>query len=237
MPIPSAYRRRAPRRCAHAAGLHATRRPRPPTSTATVEGRSRRLRSRTLARAFLTAVDIFLVVRLGVVVVLWVRRAGRHWPVRCTPGSLVQFVLLPSSPLAALGELSQVVGRDRGGRALPSASSSFSTRSLRSRRRPRRSRSPARRAEAGGFRSRAFPLCGAGEATVLDDLCASRVAAGRERWRSSAPPAPARATVFALIQRFYDPLSGARPDRWRRYPTADPRDAALAHRRSCRRTP
>jgi ATP-binding cassette, subfamily B, bacterial len=162
-------------------------------------------RTSTLARAVLTAVAIFLVFS-SVVVVLWVG-AQDVLAGRITPGRLGQFVLYAVFAAGALGELSQVWGEIA--QAAGAAERLFEILAIRPAvQRPARPIAlpePARGEIA--FKSVYFHYPNRQNAPVLDGV-SFRVNPG-ERVAIVGPSGAGKSTVFHLLLRFYDPVSGA----------------------------
>lgn len=161
-------------------------------------------RGATKVRAILTAVVIFLVFA-SIVVVLWVG-AQDVLAGSITPGRLGQFVLYAVFAAGGLGELSQVWGEIA--QASGAAERLFEILSIES-----QIKAPARpvalRKPAGGeveFRDVDFAYPGRPNVPVLDRL-SFRVAPG-EKLALVGPSGAGKSTIFQLILRFYDPVSG-----------------------------
>jgi ATP-binding cassette subfamily B protein len=159
----------------------------------------------TRARAILTAIAIFLVFG-SVVVVLWVG-AQDVLAGAMTPGRLSQFVLFAILAASALGELSQVGGEVAA--TSGAAERLFEILAIRPViERPSHPLAlpiPARGELA--FEQVTFSYPARPESRVLDDL-SFRVARG-EKVALVGPSGAGKSTIFHLILRFYDPLSGA----------------------------
>jgi ATP-binding cassette subfamily B protein len=188
--------------------------------TEAVERAFRAARQSTLARALLTAVAIFLVFS-SVVVVLWVG-AQDILEGRITPGRLSQFVLYAVFAAGALGEMSQVGGEIAA--ASGAAERLFEILAVKP-----DIASPAQpvaipnepRAEVA-FEAVRFVYPGRPDAPVLENL-SFRVAPG-EKVAIVGPSGAGKSTIFHLILRFYDPLSGAVRFDGVRLDEADPAD-------------
>ncbi len=162
-------------------------------------------RGATKVRAVLTAVVIFLVFA-SIVVVLWVG-AQDVLAGSITPGRLGQFVLYAVFAAGGLGELSQVWGEIA--QASGAAERLFEILDVES-----QIRAPARPAvlpkpAAGAveFRDVNFAYPGRPNVPVLDRL-SFRVAPG-EKLALVGPSGAGKSTIFQLILRFYDPVSGS----------------------------
>ncbi len=161
-------------------------------------------RGATKVRAILTAVVIFLVFA-SIVVVLWVG-AQDVLAGSITPGRLGQFVLYAVFAAGGLGELSQVWGEIA--QASGAAERLFEILSIE----PQIKAPPrpvALRKPAGGeveFRDVDFAYPGRPNVPVLDRL-SFRVAPG-EKLALVGPSGAGKSTIFQLILRFYDPVSG-----------------------------
>ena len=162
-------------------------------------------RSSTRARAVLTAIGIFLVFA-SVVLVLWVG-AQDVLAGRITPGRLSQFVLYAVFAAGGLGELSQVWGEIA--QASGAAERLFEILDVE----PKISRPknpvalprPARGEVAFDNVRFAYPT--RPETAVLDGI-SFRVKPG-EKVAIVGPSGAGKSTIFHLILRFYDPLSGS----------------------------
>jgi ATP-binding cassette subfamily B protein len=172
--------------------------------TAAVERAYEAARGSTKARAFLTAIGIFLVFA-SVVVVLWVG-AQDVLSGGMTPGRLSQFVLYAVLAASALGQLSQVGGEI-------AATSGAAERlfeildvapAITAPAHPVALPQPARGAVA--FESVRFAYPARAESGVLDGL--SFAVASGERIALVGPSGAGKSTVFHLLLRFYDPLAG-----------------------------
>lgn len=171
---------------------------------AAVESAYAAARGATKARAVLTAVTIFLVFS-SVVVVLWVG-AQDVLAGRITPGTLGQFVLYAVFAAGGLGELSQVWGEIA--QASGAAERLFEIQHIKPQitapNNPTSLPKPARGEVV--FENVRFVYPGRPEAPVLDGLT-FRVRPG-EKLALVGPSGAGKSTVFHLILRFYDPLSG-----------------------------
>ena len=159
----------------------------------------------TKVRAMLTAVVIFLVFA-SIVVVLWVG-AQDVLAGSITPGRLGQFVLYAVFAAGGLGELSQVWGEIA--QASGAAERLFEILDVEP-----QIRAPARPVvlpkAAGGaveFHDVNFAYPGRPNVPVLDHL-SFRVAPG-EKLALVGPSGAGKSTIFQLILRFYDPVSGS----------------------------
>jgi ATP-binding cassette subfamily B protein len=172
--------------------------------SAAVEQAYAAARGATKVRAILTAVVIFLVFA-SIVVVLWVG-AQDVLAGSITPGRLGQFVLYAVFAAGGLGELSQVWGEIA--QASGAAERLFEILSIE----PQIKAPPrpvALRKPAGGeveFRDVDFAYPGRPNVPVLDRL-SFRVAPG-EKLALVGPSGAGKSTIFQLILRFYDPVSG-----------------------------
>jgi ATP-binding cassette subfamily B protein len=162
-------------------------------------------RGATKARGVLTAIVIFLVFA-SIVVVLWVG-AQDVLAGSITPGRLGQFVLYAVFAAGGLSELSQVWGEIS--QASGAAERLFEILDVEP-----QIRAPARPATlpkaARGqveFRDVSFAYPGRPNVTVLDHV-SFRVVPG-EKLALVGPSGAGKSTVFQLILRFYDPLSGS----------------------------
>jgi ATP-binding cassette subfamily B protein len=159
----------------------------------------------TKTRALLTAVVIFLVFA-SIVVVLWVG-AQDMLAGDITPGRLGQFVLYAVFAAGGLGELSQVWGEIS--QASGAAERLFEILTVepavRSPARPVALPDPA----TGGieFRHVNFAYPGRPNVPVLENV-SFRVTPG-EKLALVGPSGAGKSTIFHLILRFYDPLSGS----------------------------
>ncbi|HEY7230552.1 MAG TPA: ABC transporter transmembrane domain-containing protein [Pseudolabrys sp.] len=158
----------------------------------------------TKSRALLTAVVIFLVFA-SIVIVLWVG-AQDVLAGDITPGRLGQFVLYAVFAAGGLGELSQVWGEIS--QASGAAERLFELLTV-----DPEIKSPLRPAAlpwpAQGdveFRRVNFSYPGRPNVSVLTDL-SFRVASG-EKLAVVGPSGAGKSTIFQLILRFYDPVSG-----------------------------
>jgi ATP-binding cassette subfamily B protein len=176
------------------------------------------------ARAVLTAIAIFLVFA-SVVLVLWVG-AQDVLAGRITPGRLSQFVLYAVFAAGGLGELSQVWGEIA--QASGAAERLFEILGLESQIKapptPVALPKPARGEVA--FRDVRFSYPTRCDAAVLDGLSFA-VKAG-EKLALVGPSGAGKSTIFHLILRFYDPLSGAVTFDGVRLTDADPADLRSA---------
>ncbi|HXZ21245.1 MAG TPA: ABC transporter transmembrane domain-containing protein [Pseudolabrys sp.] len=172
--------------------------------TAAVEQAYAAARDATKARGVLTAVTIFLVFA-SVVLVLWIG-AQDVLSGNITPGRLGQFVLYAVFAAGGLGELSQVWGEIA--QASGAAERLFEilgvTPQIKTPSRPLALPKPNGEIE---FREVDFAYPGRPSVSVLDRL-SFRVAPG-EKLALVGPSGAGKSTVFQLILRFYDPLSGS----------------------------
>jgi ATP-binding cassette subfamily B protein len=177
-------------------------------------------RAATMARGVLTAIAIFLVFA-SVVVVLWIG-AQDVLAGRITAGRLGQFVLYAVFAAGGLGELSQVWGEIT--QASGAAERLFEILGLESQikapPRPVVLAKPARGEIE--FRDVRFAYPGRPNAPVLDGI-SFRVQPG-EKLALVGPSGAGKSTVFHLILRFYDPISGVVSFDRVRLPDADPAD-------------
>jgi len=177
-------------------------------------------RASTVARAWLTAIAIFMVFG-SVVAVLWIG-ATDVLAGRLTPGSLSQFVLFSVFAAGALGELSQVWGEiaqasgaaERLGELLtekPSIAAPTDPVAL---------PTPARGEIA--FEAVRFAYPSATDRIVLDgvDLTVRK----GEKVALVGPSGAGKSTLFHLLLRYYDPASGAVRIDGVDVATADPTD-------------
>jgi ATP-binding cassette, subfamily B, bacterial len=159
----------------------------------------------TKARGVLTAVVIFLVFA-SIVVVLWVG-AQDVLAGHITPGRLGQFVLYAVFAAGGLSELSQVWGEIA--QASGAAEHLFEILDVEPQIKapPRPVALPTPAAGKVEFHDVSFAYPGRPTVPVLDRV-SLRVAPG-EKLALVGPSGSGKSTVFQLIQRFYDPLSGA----------------------------
>ncbi|MFN3657554.1 MAG: ABC transporter transmembrane domain-containing protein [Pseudolabrys sp.] len=171
---------------------------------AAVEHAYEAARGATQARAVLTAVTIFLVFA-SVVVVLWVG-AQDVLAGRITPGTLGQFVLYAVFAAGGLGELSQVWGEIA--QASGAAERLFEILGVKSKIAAPEKPSPLPKPARGAveFRDVRFTYPARPLAGVLDGLSFS-VRPG-EKLAVVGPSGAGKSTIFHLILRFYDPVSG-----------------------------
>ena len=173
--------------------------------TAAVEEAYDAARGATKARAVLTAITIFLVFA-SVVVVLWIG-AQDVLAARITAGRLGQFVLYAVFAAGGLGELSQVWGELA--QASGAAERLFEILriepQIKAPPQPLALPQPARGAVA--FHNVRFAYPGRPTAPVLEGISFG-VKPG-ERLALVGPSGAGKSTVFHLILRFYDPLSGS----------------------------
>ena len=159
----------------------------------------------TKVRAVLTALTVFLVFA-SVVVVLWIG-AQDVLAGRITAGRLSQFVLYAVFAAGGLGELSQVWGEIQ--QASGAAERLFEILAIepqiKSPARPVGLPTPARGEVA--FHDVRFSYPTRADAAVLDGLSFT-VKAG-EKLALVGPSGAGKSTIFHLILRFYDPLSGS----------------------------
>jgi ATP-binding cassette subfamily B protein len=161
--------------------------------------------SSTKARAILTAIAIFLVFA-SVVVVLWFG-AQDVLEGNITPGRLSQFLLFAVLAASSLGELSQVGGEVAA--ASGAAERLFEILAIQPAiERPAHPVAlpvPARGEVA--FESVGFAYPGRPDVRVLDGI-SFRVGRG-EKVALVGPSGAGKSTIFHLLLRFYDPVSGA----------------------------
>jgi ATP-binding cassette subfamily B protein len=174
----------------------------------------------TRARAFLTAIIIFLVFA-SVVVILWVG-AQDVLAGRITPGRLSQFVLYAVFAAGALGELSQVWGEvsQAAGAAERLAELLAIEPVIKAPQNPARLPSPAQGDVA--FDNVCFAYPTRPQINVLDDV-SFRVRPG-EKVALVGPSGAGKSTIFHLLLRFYDPQSGTVTFDGVNLAEADPRD-------------
>src|SRR5262249_6289959 len=191
--------------------------------TTAVEQAYAAARGATKARAMLTAITIFLVFA-SVVVVLWIG-AQDVLSGSMTPGRLGQFVLYAAFAAGGLGELSQVWGEiaQASGAAERLLEILNAEPQIKAPARPVAFPKPSGAVE---FRDVTFAYPGRPNVPVLDRL-SFRVARG-EKLALVGPSGAGKSTVFQLILRFYDPVSGSITFDGVRLPDADP--AALRAR-------
>ncbi len=157
------------------------------------------------ARAVLTAVVIFLVFA-SIVVVLWVG-AQDVLAGSITPGRLGQFILYAVFAAGGLSELSQVWGEIA--QASGAAERIFEILAVEPQIKPplRPVAFPKLAAGAVEFREVNFAYPGRPDVPILNRLT-FRVAPG-EKLALVGPSGAGKSTVFQLILRFYDPVSGS----------------------------
>jgi ATP-binding cassette subfamily B protein len=165
----------------------------------------RTARAATLARAFLTAIVIFLVFT-SVVVVLWIG-AQDVIDKNMTPGRLSQFVLFTIFAAGALGELSQVWGEISA--ASGAAERLFEILAVRP-----TIKLPAQPATLHqhvrgevAFENVRFSYPMRPSVSALDNV--SFVIESGEKVAIVGPSGAGKSTIFHLILRYYDPTSGA----------------------------
>jgi ATP-binding cassette subfamily B protein len=187
---------------------------------AAVEQAYEAARGATRARAVLTAIAIFLVFA-SVVVVLWVG-AQDVLAQRITAGRLSQFVLYAVFAAGGLGELSQVWGEIA--QASGAAERLFEilgiAPQIKAPPQPLALPRPARGEVA--FRDVRFAYPTRPAVSVLDGL--SFTVKTGEKLALVGPSGAGKSTIFHLILRFYDPLSGAVSFDGVRLDHADPAD-------------
>jgi ATP-binding cassette subfamily B protein len=173
--------------------------------SAAVEGAYAAARGATAARGVLTAITIFLVFA-SVVVVLWVG-AQDVMAQRISAGRLGQFVLYAVFAAGGLGELSQVWGEISG--ASGAAERLFEilgvVPDIEAPARPIALPKPARGEVA--FHDVRFSYPMRSNAPVLEGI-SFQLRPG-EKLALVGPSGAGKSTVFHLILRFYDPLSGS----------------------------
>ena len=157
------------------------------------------------ARAVLTAIVIFLVFA-SIVVVLWVG-AQDVLAGSITPGRLGQFILYAVFAAGGLSELSQVWGEIA--QASGAAERIFEILEVEPQIKPPLRPTAFPKSEAGAveFRDVDFAYPTRPDVAVLDRL-SFRVAPG-EKLALVGPSGAGKSTVFQLILRFYDPVSGS----------------------------
>jgi ATP-binding cassette subfamily B protein len=172
----------------------------------------------TKARAILTAVVIFLVFT-SIVIVLWVG-AQDVLAGDITPGRLGQFVLYAVFAAGGLGELSQVWGEiSQASGAAERLSEILAVQpAIRSPARPIALPKPANGDVA--FHHVSFSYPGRPNVPVLENLSFG-VRPG-EKLALVGPSGAGKSTIFQLILRFYDPVSGNIPFDGVRLTDADP---------------
>jgi ATP-binding cassette subfamily B protein len=172
---------------------------------AAVEQAYNAARGATLARGVLTAITIFLVFA-SVVVVLWVG-AQDVMAERITAGRLGQFVLYAVFAAGGLGELSQVWGELA--QASGAAERLFEILAIEPQIKapPQPVALPEPSRGAISFDDVRFVYPGRPTAPVLEGI-SFQVKPG-EKLALVGPSGAGKSTIFHLILRFYDPLSGA----------------------------
>jgi ATP-binding cassette subfamily B protein len=174
----------------------------------------------TRARAWLTAVVIFLVFA-SVVIVLWVG-AQDVVDQRITAGRLSQFVLYAVFAAGALGELSQMFGEiSQAAGAAERLSEVLAVQPVITAP-PHPTPLPARGQGEVAFDRVRFAYPTRPEIAALDDV-SFRVLPG-EKLAIVGPSGAGKSTIFHLIQRFYDPGSGTVAFDGVRLSDADPRE-------------
>jgi ATP-binding cassette subfamily B protein len=185
-----------------------------------VEGAYDAARGATRARAFLTAVTIFLVFA-SVVVVLWIG-AQDVLARQITPGTLGQFVLYAVFAAGGLGELSQVWGEIA--QASGAAERLFEllriAPTIKAPPQPVKLPMPSRGQVE--FRNVRFTYPARPLAGVLDGL--SFTVKPGEKLAVVGPSGAGKSTIFHLMLRFYDPTSGTVSFDGVRLTDADPAD-------------
>jgi ATP-binding cassette subfamily B protein len=159
----------------------------------------------TKARGVLTAVVIFLVFA-SIVVVLWVG-AQDVLAGDITPGRLGQFVLYAVFAAGGLSELSQVWGEIAQASGAAERLCEILDAEPQIKAPPRPVALPMPAAGEVEFHDVSFAYPGRPTVQVLAHV-SFRVASG-EKLALVGPSGSGKSTVFQLIQRFYDPLSGA----------------------------
>jgi ATP-binding cassette subfamily B protein len=162
-------------------------------------------RGATRSRAILTAIAIFLVFA-SVVLVLWVG-AQDVLAGHITPGRLSQFILYAVFAAGGLGELSQVWGEIA--QASGAAERLFEILQIEPQIKAPAHPMPLPKPSRGevAFRDVRFVYPTRADAPVLDGL-SFQVKAG-EKLALVGPSGAGKSTIFHLILRFYDPLSGS----------------------------
>ncbi|MGA7454108.1 MAG: ABC transporter transmembrane domain-containing protein [Rhodoplanes sp.] len=174
----------------------------------------------TRARAWLTAVVIFLVFA-SVVIVLWVG-AQDVVDQRITAGRLSQFVLYAVFAAGALGELSQMWGEiSQAAGAAERLSEVLAVQPVITAP-PHPTPLPARGQGEVAFDRVCFAYPTRPEVAALDEV-SFRVLPG-EKLAIVGPSGAGKSTIFHLIQRFYDPGSGTVAFDGVRLSDADPRE-------------
>jgi ATP-binding cassette subfamily B protein len=174
----------------------------------------------TRARAWLTAVVIFLVFA-SVVIVLWVG-AQDVVDQRITAGRLSQFVLYAVFAAGALGELSQMFGEiSQAAGAAERLSEVLAIQPVITAP-PHPTPLPTRGQGEVAFDRVRFAYPTRPEVAALDDV-SFRVLPG-EKLAIVGPSGAGKSTIFHLIQRFYDPDSGTVAFDGVRLSDADPRE-------------
>jgi ATP-binding cassette subfamily B protein len=174
----------------------------------------------TRARAWLTAVVIFLVFA-SVVIVLWVG-AQDVVDQRITAGRLSQFVLYAVFAAGALGELSQMFGEiSQAAGAAERLSEVLAVQPVITAP-PHPTPLPTRGQGEVAFDRVRFAYPTRPEVAALDDV-SFRVLPG-EKLAIVGPSGAGKSTIFHLIQRFYDPDSGTVAFDGVRLSDADPRE-------------
>jgi ATP-binding cassette subfamily B protein len=174
----------------------------------------------TRARAILTAVVIFLVFA-SVVMILWVG-AQSVLAGRLTAGTLGQFVLYAVFAAGGLGELSQVWGEisQAAGAAERLTELLAVEPVIKPPAQPVKMPAPARGEVA--FDGVRFSYPTRAETAVLDGV--SFLVAPGEKVAIVGPSGAGKSTIFHLLLRYYDPLSGTVSLDGVRLSEADPRD-------------
>jgi ATP-binding cassette, subfamily B, bacterial len=189
--------------------------------TAAVERAYAAALNSTRARAILTAVVIFLVFA-SVVMILWVG-AQDVLAARMSAGTLGQFVLYAVFAAGGLGELSQVWGEisQAAGAAERLVELLNEQPAIAAPAQPKQLPLPARGAVA--FEHVHFAYPGRPQAPVLDDV--SLAVAPGEKVAIVGPSGAGKSTIFHLLLRYYDPVSGSVSLDGVPLVTADPREA------------